>query len=193
MTRDVRFHRVHGVFGNVDTEEGVSAASAAHISQLPAVVRTHSSAIDVMSFTSTVQNKGDLCTLVSTLYGYNSEVLCLNLSCRCSTQKRACGLSGYLLVATCVCCARWQVSGWLKIGNKTWNFSRTPRFAAAACAPRPTYSLRSHAPCSYRGYAAGSFGCDLPNGQPPHRYPWSWFWCVHRILQTWSSSHAVLP
>lgn len=30
----------------------------------------------------------------------------------------------------------------------------------------------------YRVYSAGSYGCDLPNGEPPQSYPWTWMWLV---------------
>jgi hypothetical protein len=30
----------------------------------------------------------------------------------------------------------------------------------------------------YRAYAAGSYGCQLPNGSPAHLFPWTWFWLV---------------
>jgi hypothetical protein len=67
-------------------------------------------------------NKGDVCTMVSTLFGYNSEV-----------------------------------QGTIKVGDEVFEITRTSR---------------------YRAYAAGSWGCQLPNGNPPLRYPWSWFWLV---------------
>lgn len=28
----------------------------------------------------------------------------------------------------------------------------------------------------FRAYAAGSWGCQLPNGRPAVDYPWTWFW-----------------
>lgn len=30
----------------------------------------------------------------------------------------------------------------------------------------------------YRAYAAGSWGCQLPTGDPPIEHPWTWFWLV---------------
>ena len=30
----------------------------------------------------------------------------------------------------------------------------------------------------FRAYAAGSWGCQLPTGDPPIEHPWTWFWLV---------------
>jgi hypothetical protein len=30
----------------------------------------------------------------------------------------------------------------------------------------------------FRAYAAGSWGCELPGGEPAIEYPWTWFWLV---------------
>ena len=30
----------------------------------------------------------------------------------------------------------------------------------------------------FRVYAAGSYGCELPTGDPPIEYPWTWFWLI---------------
>jgi len=50
-----------------------------------------------------------------------------------------------------------EVSGKITQRNKTYTFTRSPR---------------------YRGYAAGSWGCGLPSGTPSIKYPWSWAWLV---------------
>eukprot|EP00455_Lapot_gusevi_P009635 TRINITY_DN1432_c0_g1_i2.p1 TRINITY_DN1432_c0_g1~~TRINITY_DN1432_c0_g1_i2.p1 ORF type:complete len:511 (-),score=122.50 TRINITY_DN1432_c0_g1_i2:17-1363(-) len=62
------------------------------------------------------------CAIVSTLFGYNSEV-----------------------------------EGTIRVEDKVYTITRSPR---------------------YRAYAAGSWGCELPGGNPPIKYPWSWAWLV---------------
>lgn len=50
-----------------------------------------------------------------------------------------------------------EVEGTITAGDKVFTVSRNSRF---------------------RAYAAGSWGCDLPNGRPAIEYPWTWFWLV---------------
>jgi hypothetical protein len=63
-----------------------------------------------------------------------------------SVDKSICNFGGSSLYGHNV-----EAEGTITVGKKVYTISRTSR---------------------YRGYAAGSWGCDLPQGKPPVDYPW---------------------
>jgi hypothetical protein len=61
-------------------------------------------------------------------------------------------------------------TGTIRIGSQVFDISNTEK-------------------SRFRTYAAGSYGCELPSGEPAVEYPWSWFWIV--IPGEFSSSEDI--
>lgn len=84
-----------------------------------------------------------------TLYAIHAAYVNKNAEIE-STEE--CSIGGSILYGI-----NMETEGHMRFGEHNFVFSRSPRF---------------------RVYGGASYGCTLPQGQPPIEFPWSWSWVV---------------